>query len=110
MLLIVPTTPTMVNRAVRPALNLLAERAARAKVFLHQILIDHDDLRCSRGIAGRERPSGDEGNAHRLEIVAADDFLPTVRQGIARKLVEPDDGVGARADVAVERDIRRQSR
>ena len=62
MLLIVPTTPTMVNRARRPALNLLPERAARAKIFLHQIFIDHHDLRCRRGIAGRERPSGDEGN------------------------------------------------
>jgi hypothetical protein len=59
MLLIVPTTPTMVNLGLSgAALDLPAERGRRRNT-LRQILVDDADGRRFDGVAVVEEPSGD---------------------------------------------------
>ena len=82
MLLIVPTTPTIVNSARAASPNLLPDGTARREVTVHEILIDDDDGCALTCIGFRERTPLENGNLHRAEVVAADNFLATVGRGL----------------------------
>ena len=108
MLLIVPTTPTMVNfGAVGPPRWICWPMAFPVgEVLLRQVFVD--DARPARLSAVSlvvEDAALEQRDVHRLEVVAADDFLPAVRRGLARPLRAADDRVGPGADVAVERHV-----
>jgi hypothetical protein len=66
------------------ALDLLAERHARGKVFLREVLVHDADRRGVGGVAVVERPTLDDRDVHRLEELAADHFLATVRRRYRR--------------------------
>src|SRR4029079_7597730 len=85
-----------------PALNLLPERRAVGEVLLHQVLVDNADRGRVDGVAVVERASRDQRNVHRLEVVAADDFLAPVRGRFTLGDGTTGDDVRPGADVPVE--------
>ena len=111
MLLIVPTTPTMrMLGLVAPPRWISWPMALRPlKYFSTMYWSTIATGALVGGIAVVEQAALDQRDLHRLEVIGADDLLPRVRARLPGPGRVADDRVGAGADVAVERHVRRQA-